>query len=351
MMNIHPRFQLHGKSFSNPKELLLYVKEKFPSHFLFLKEWFNTEEVITAHTSGSTGKSKPVEIPKKAMIDSARLSIDFFELPPGTKALLNLSSGFIAGKMMWIRALTGGWNLYVSAPENKAIDQILQKEKFDFGAMVPMQLITNLKHIKQFTKLIIGGGALSTKHINKIQDLSTAIFATYGMTETITHVAVQALNTKAEQIKTGLKKEIYTALPSIQFDIDKRGCLIIRAPHVQSAPVVTNDLVELIDEKKFRWKGRYDYIINSGGVKLQPEEIEKKLAPFINVPFFIASLPDEKLGEKLILVLESNKIPSVRFSNILNKYEIPKEIYTIPEFIKTSSGKIKRKETLKKLKG
>ena len=346
-MQIHPEFQLHNRSFENHKDLLKHVKEKFPSHASFLEELFSDSDFIMARTSGSTGKPKPVKISKNNLIKSAEKSINFFQLPPGTKALLNLSPQFIAGKLMWVRALTGGWNLFLSQADTASTRQILQKEKFDFGAMVPLQLSQNIELITKIKKLIIGGAPVGKKQMKEIKNLPIAVFATYGMTETITHVAVKGLNKKAlEQIR-GLKEGIYTALPGIRFEKDKRNCLVIHTGYYPEA-VVTNDVVELIDDHHFEWKGRFDNIINSGGIKIQPEEIEKKLSPFISSDFFIYALPDEKLGQRLVLVIEGKKDLDIDFEKLLPKYHIPKNILFVPHFTRSFSGKIKRKETLEK---
>jgi len=346
-MQVHPNFQIQGRSFANTNELLKYVEENFPSHFLFLSSWFDDKEYVMAQTSGSTGKPKNIRLAKKAMIQSAKTSIDFFKLPPDTKALLNLSSQFIAGKMMWVRALTGGWDIYISSPESKEIKKILSNENFDFGAMVPLQLINNLELIDRFDKIIVGGGALNEKFISQLINKKAAVFATYGMTETITHIAVKPLNQEANQLRRGLQYKVFTALPNISFRVDKRACLVINAPKIISEEIITNDVVELIDDKHFIWKGRYDHIINSGGIKIHPEEIEKRLEPYIDVPFFIGAKEDEKLGEKVVLLIQGEKEIKIPFDKILPKYYIPKSIYYLPSFIWTDSQKIKRFETLK----
>jgi len=345
-MQVHPDFQIQGRSFANTNELLEYVKENFPSHILFLEDLLDDKNYILAQTSGSTGKPKKIRLNKKAVVHSAKTSIDFFELSQGTKALLNLSSDYIAGKMMWVRALVGGWNLTISSPRNKEIRKILLKEKFDFGAMVPLQLISNFDLLENINLLIVGGGALDETFINKIDNLRSSIFATYGMTETITHIAVSPLNHMAESFKPGLEKNIYIALPNIEFHKDKRNCLVIKAPKLNEEEIITNDVVELIDPCHFIWKGRYDHIINTGGIKIYPEEIEKILSPFIPQDFFISSIQDPKFGNKIVLVVEGSKKINISFENILPKYSIPKQIIYLPEFIKTASGKIARYKTM-----
>jgi O-succinylbenzoic acid--CoA ligase len=343
----HPDFRLNGKSFRDFNELLQYIDINLPEHHTFLTEFFNDTPTVTAHTSGSTGTPKIIRLKKKHLLNSAQKTIDFFELPPGTKALLNLSPEFIAGKMMWVRALLGGWHLDVINPTNKLISKQLNNSFYDFGAMVPLQVYGNINFLNRIDKLIVGGGSVSSGLQNKIAGLPNKIFATFGMTETITHIAVKALNNKAETFK-GLTNKYYQVLKNIQIDTDERNCLIINAPDITENKVVTNDLVQIIDDKHFEWLGRYDNIINSGAVKIIPEQVEAKLASYINARFFIGSLPDTKLGEKIVLFIEGNqsKIQIPNIKNILSKYEMPKNILFVARFSETESGKINKKQTI-----
>ncbi len=350
-IKIHKAFNLDGNIFETTEKLLDFVRDNTPEHYNFLLDLFDKKDYIIAKTSGSTGKPKEIKILKKYLINSAKKTIDFFNLQPNTSALLNLSSDFIAGKMMWVRAIIGGWQLDVVSPENKAIKKKLQQNNYDFGAMVPLQVDANIENIHKIEKLIIGGGVVSENLQNKIYNLPNEIFATYGMTETVTHIAVKPLNKKAiyNFYSTTDFIGFYRVLPQIKIDCDKRNCLVITATCISENPVITNDIVEIKDEKHFRWLGRYDNIINSGGIKLMPEEIEKKLAPHIKQKFFIASIPDEKLGEKVILVVEGNNIPTIDFTSVLKKYEIPRLIFKTDKMKLTSTGKINRKKILEKL--
>ncbi len=350
---LHKDFQLNGHHFDSPTDLINYVKINLPEHANFLQALFDDDTYITAQTSGSTGTPKQIRIKKTHMRNSALKTIAFFDLKPQTKALLNLSSGFIAGKMMWVRALLGGWHLDVVPPNHQSITSVLNKNRYDFGAMVPLQVFQNLDKIHHIKKLIVGGGAVSQSLLNKIYDLPNRIYATYGMTETITHIAVMPLNQVAEKdfYQDGIKKT-YRVLDNIFIDVDERNCLTITTPDIADDQIITNDLVELLDDKHFRWLGRYDNIINSGGIKLIPEQIEDKLKSIIKVPFFIAGLPDDKLGQKLVLILETEQIPKdlpEQIKKHLSKYEVPKNIYVLPEFEWTPTVKIHRQNTLRKL--
>jgi len=349
--NIHPEFQLEGKPVRSITELFALLKDHDISHAKFLQEWFDDKSYIVARTSGSTGQPKEIQIKKVNLLNSARKTIDFFGLPAGTRALLNLSTDFIAGKLMWIRAITGGWHLDVSLPANKSITQKLEDNFYDFGAMVPLQVDANLRFIPHIKQIIIGGAAVSEDLQQKLYDLPTRIYATYGMTETLTHIAVRPINKLAEQnfYTDKIQYGAYRVLDGVQISTDERNCLIIDAPGITEQPVVTNDVVKIIDRKHFQWLGRYDNIINSGGVKLIPEQIEKKLSALISAPFFVAGLQDDKLGMKLVMLVESSPFDLPDFSQYVSKYEIPKQVYFVKKFQRTDSGKIQRAETLKKL--
>ncbi|MDO6676120.1 AMP-binding protein [Tenacibaculum sp. 1_MG-2023] len=344
-LNFHNSFQLNGKSFSNEDELLTFSKTINDSVYQFLSDWFNTEDFVVVQTSGSTGKPKPISLKKEFMINSAKATGVFFDLEENTTALLCLSTDYIAGKMMLVRALTLGWSIDVVALTSKV--EIIKE--YDFSAMVPLQLRSSLASIHKIKKLIVGGGVVANDLIEAIQDKSTEIFATYGMTETITHIAVKKLN---NVISNDSEKSHYKTLPNVQLSQDNRNCLIIDASKVSEEKVVTNDVVHLISKTEFEWLGRYDNVINSGGVKLHPEKIEEKLSKVIPNRFFVTGINDKKLGEKLVLIVEGEKndviLNEVRNLLGLTKYEIPKVVYFVDKFIETETKKIQRKKTLTK---
>ncbi|WP_440121952.1 AMP-binding protein [Tenacibaculum sp. Ill] len=345
-LNFHKSFQLNGISFSSEDELLTFSKTINDSIYQFLSDWFNTNDFVIVQTSGSTGKPKPISLKKEFMINSAKATGAFFNLEENTTALLCLSTDYIAGKMMLVRALTLGWSIDVVAPTSKV--EIVKN--YDFSAMVPLQLRSSLENIHIIKKLIVGGGVVANDLIKIIEDKSTEIFATYGMTETITHIAVKKLN---NVISNDSEKSHYKVLPNVQLSQDNRNCLVIDAFKVSEEKVVTNDVVRLISKTEFEWLGRYDNVINSGGVKLHPEKIEEKLSKVIPNRFFVTGIPDQKLGERLILVIEGEKdsviLNKVRNLLGLTKYEIPKGIYFVDKFIETETKKIQRKKTLAKI--
>ena len=342
-LNFHKSFQLNGISFSSEDELLTFSKTINDSIYQFLSDWFNTNDFVIVQTSGSTGKPKPISLKKEFMINSAKATGVFFDLEENTTALLCLSTDYIAGKMMLVRALTLGWSIDVVAPTSK----VEITKYYDFSAMVPLQLRSSLASIHKIKKLIVGGGVVANDLIEAIQDKSTEIFATYGMTETITHIAIKKLN---NFVSSSEKKATYKTLPNVQLSQDNRNCLIIDASKVSEEKVVTNDVVHLISKTEFEWLGRYDNVINSGGVKLHPEKIEEKLSKIISNRFFVIGVSDKILGEKLVLVIEGEKYNIIlNEAKNLTKYETPKEIYFVNEFVETETKKIQRKKTLAKI--
>ena len=343
----HKKFQLNGNSFSSDQELLSYAHDFSKELYGFFETWFSKDPFILVNTSGSTGVPKEIMLQKEQMIHSAFATGKYFDLEENTTALLCLSANFIAGKMMLVRDLHLGWKLDVVLPDASPLKNI-QKE-YDFSAMVPLQLENSIHSLHLIKTLIVGGGVVSISLQQKIQDTSCTVFATYGMTETITHVAVKKLN-KFKSISSGkIVTSYYEVLPDIEIYKDQRDCLVIRAPKISNNSVFTNDIVRLISDNQFEWLGRFDTVINSGGVKLHPERIEEKLSKGITTRFFLAGIPDSILGEQLILVVEGSfqVIDTTQLN--LSKFEIPKQIYFVDEFAQTPTKKIARKKTLELL--
>lgn len=345
----HESFALNGVSFQSETELLTFSKEISSEVHSFLVTWFDSSEVITVQTSGSTGKPKQIELGKAFMKNSAKATGSFFKSEEGTKALMCLSANYIAGKMMLVRALTLGWKLDVVTPDSNPLEKNVKQ--YDFSAMVPLQLQNSLQQLYQIKTLIVGGGVVSDSLKNELNKISTKVYATYGMTETVTHIAVKQLN------HINCYPNFYKVLPNVQIYKDNRNCLLIDAPNVAEELVITNDVIELISDNQFKWLGRYDNVVNSGGIKLQPEIIEQKLSKLISKRFFTVGIPDKILGEKLILIVENMPTETIRAlknklleNDILGKYEVPKEILNVDKFVTTTTKKIQRRKTLDLLK-
>lgn len=351
-MLVHPDFRLNGNAFPSPEDLRSYAldltkgdnKEQV-SIGQFISEWLNDSDFIKVKTSGSTGVPKIISLRKNHVLNSAKATIEYFELYKNTKALLCLPSEFIAGKLMLVRAMVAGWNLYTVDPGKNPLKNI--DDSFDFSAMVPYQVFHSLKELHKLKKLIIGGGAIPAKLEIQLQPLETLVYATYGMTETITHIAIRQINGEE-------KSSFFSALPGVSFSQNSNVCLEILAPNISEDVVVTNDIVDLISPDSFKFLGRVDNVINSGGVKIHPEELEKKLSLHLGIPFFIASEKNEALGEQVILIVESKEEFELKdFSQAfqtLSPYEIPKSIYSVPHFLYTETDKIRRSAILRFLK-
>ncbi len=309
----------------------------------FIKDWIADDEYLTVHTSGSTGKAKGLQIHKDVFTASALNTGKFLNLEKGDKALLCLPGNYIAGKMMIVRAFVLGLNLHWQKPSSfPNIDS-----KYVFAAMTPMQvqklIESNKKSIDFIDKLIIGGAPVNRFILENLADVKSKVFETYGMTETVSHIALKSLN--------GMdKSEFFTLLPGIEIDIDKRNCLIVSSKHLMLGNLVSNDIVQLKNKRQFEWLGRYDNIINSGGIKLIPEQIENKLKTLLKSEFFVFGIEDKLLSTVPALAIESTvQTQNIEFYQVLDKYEIPKKIYYLDRFIRTKSGKIKRKETINQI--
>ncbi|WP_298533922.1 AMP-binding protein [uncultured Algibacter sp.] len=348
---VHIKFKLDNVSY-NHEDLMevaySYVKEGFSYQQElgnFLLDWLDDKDYIMVKTSGSTGKPKNLRIKKQAMVNSAIATGDFFKLKPGSKVLHCLPSNFIAGKMMMVRAIVLGLELDMVEPSSFPL--IDYEKDYDFCAFTPMQLKNFAKYLNKIKTVIVGGGQVSNPIKESIKNKKPHVYETYGMTETVSHIAIKRLNNFE-----GLENEAYfNTLPDINVSKDDRGCLVIDAPLLSDDKIITNDIVEIHSDTCFEWLGRFDNVINSGGIKLFPEIIEKKLQSKINEEFFIAGKPDDTFGEKLVLVLESdtNNLDASIFDE-LDKYEKPKEVITISKFKETTSGKIHRKRTLEQIK-
>jgi O-succinylbenzoic acid--CoA ligase len=280
------------------------------------------------------------------MVRSAELTAQALNLKKGNTALICMPLEFVAGKMMLVRALVLDLNLVAVKPSSNPLKQLDKEIQIDFAAMTPMQLMQSLKDkessakLRSIKKLIIGGAPVSLQLERELQQLPCEFYETYGMTETLTHIALRRLNGKN-------RSEFFQALPGIKVRTDERGCLVIHAPHLDQPEVITNDFVEIIKENQFWWLGRADHVINSGGVKIFPEQVEKKLEGMIAQRFIITSLPDPKFGERVVLVIENST--ATGFETLLGliaeksePYEKPRDIFFLEKFPQTNSGKIKR---------
>ncbi|AWH86490.1 O-succinylbenzoic acid--CoA ligase [Flavobacterium album] len=333
---VHPQFKLNGFHFSEDdlsRIAYSFIKEGEPFERAvgdFLMYWFDQNSYIEMHTSGTTGQPKLIRVEKQAMVNSAKATGEFFDLEAGIKVLHCLPTQYVAGKMMLVRAFILGWDMDLVAPVSHPLER--NETQYDFAAMVPLQAEHSLEKLHMIKKLILGGAKVSQALSDKLAGLPTAIYETYGMTETITHIAAKRIG-----------EEAFTVLPNVKISEDERHCLVIDPYLICDEPVVTNDVVKIVDDTHFIWLGRHDNVINSGGVKLFPEQIEEKLSGRIDRRFYVKGMPDESLGEKLVLVIEGEPydVDKATFKG-LGKFEKPKDILFVEKFAETGSGKIKR---------
>lgn len=348
---VHNRFKLNSIHFnhSDLKEVaysLIKEGEDFEKATgNFLIDWLNDKDYLLVNTSGSTGTPKTIKLQKQAMVNSALATGDFFGLQPGDKAINCLPSHYIAGKMMLVRAMILGLEIDCVEPSSHPIFDY--QKRYDFSAMIPLQLKHTIKYTQNIKTIIVGGSKVTQPILELIKGSDSRIFETYGMTETVTHVAVRQLKSKVSEGET-----YFNALPNVTFKQDERQCLIVNATKLVNEPLVTNDVVDLNSESSFQLLGRFDNVINSGGVKLFPEQIEDKLQPVIDDRFIVAGQDDEDLGERLVLIIENPRDSAESITNRikrvkgLTKFEVPKHIYVVDKFVETVNGKIQRQETL-----
>ena len=305
----------------------------------FLSEWNNDSLYVHVQTSGSTGAPKPMMVEKRRMLASARITCDFLGLRPGDTALLCMSLDYIAGKMMVVRSLERGLKLTTVEPSGHPLSTFHSSPfTFHFSAMVPLQVYNTLQvpeereRLKQIRHLIIGGGAIDDSLAAELKDFPNNIWSTYGMTETLSHIALRRLNGPEASLW-------YTPFPSVQLSLSDEGCLIIHAPEICPEPLVTNDIAEL-KQGRFRILGRKDNVICSGGLKIQAEELERQLRPHMPAPFVISKRPDEKFGEIVVLITEGSPSDARTIcERILPKFHQPKAYLHIDQIPLTETGK------------
>ncbi len=348
--DIHPHFKYQGFHYSlyelNDVAYSL-IKEGDREERLigdFLMDWISPREEVVVRTSGSTGKPKSITLKKQAMVNSALATGAYFGIREKSSALLCLSADHIAAKMMLVRAMVLGLSLDAVTPSSSPLSGI--DKHYDLCSMVPLQLDKSVRHLSKIGTLLVGGAPIPKRLRDRLKDTETRIYETYGMTETCSHIAVRYVDGGKQPKQEGLSEHFHT-LPGIAVSADERGCLLIHAPELGIETLKTNDLVHLVSENEFDWLGRWDNIINSGGVKLIPEQIEEKLRPAVTGRFIVTSKPDDTLGEKLVLVIEGEKkhrdlLDKISEMRKLEKFEKPKEVYYLDRFPQSDSGKVKR---------
>lgn len=341
----------------------------------FCQCWLRGQTIFTINTSGSTGEPKAIDLTRGQMIASARLTGEALQLEQGDKALVCLGVDYIAGLMMLVRGFVLGLDLVVVPPTSNPVKIFVaennssptQSHLFDFTAVVPLQLATILADglqsvavLNGMKGILVGGAPLNPQMNQAIQELTVPLYHTYGMTETATHIALKQLN--GPQTSPD-----FIPLPGVRVGLDERGCLTVAGPMTNGRRLVTNDLVDLKADGRFRWLGRVDHVINSGGVKVQIETVEVALGEVLyalNVSnlaerrFLVGAIEDDRLGQKVVAVVEgeapTEKVEQLikgKLQQTLSPYEVPKTICFLKQLAETPTGKIDRLTTLKQIEG
>ncbi|WP_433625218.1 AMP-binding protein [Chryseobacterium cucumeris] len=314
---------------------------------IFLEEWFSEKTGVNVQTSGSTGVPKIFEIEKKKMVNSAVMTCNFLGLKEGDTALVCLPVEYISGKMMVVRSIERKLKLIITNPSLDPVENL--EEEIDFCAMTPLQVENSLEKLHLIKNLIIGGAAVSESLKSKILQMklspSNRIFETYGMSETLSHIGLKQLMPEQE--------DYFTVFENVSISLDERGCLKIFAPNINAEELQTNDLVNIKNEKQFKFLGRIDNVINSGGAKIFPEALEALVKKELPNEAIFVGLPDESLGQKLILIIEGDesdevkrKVSEVPFEKNFHR---PKDIIFIREIPRTPNGKVNRLDLYKNL--
>jgi O-succinylbenzoic acid--CoA ligase len=321
--------------------------------FAFIRRWTLGQQEFTYQTSGSTGTPKTITFTRSQLEASARITIDALNLQPGMTALVCLNTDFVAGSMMLVRCLVAGMNIIVRPPSSNPLKGV--QDSIDFAAFVPLQVSTLLKdepeQLDRIANIIIGGAPIPSSLALVLQSRPGSYFATYGMTETLTHVALQRMNGPDRQATFHL-------LPGISAIADKRGCISIVAKHLGDSPITTNDLVEFVSPTDFRILGRIDNVINSGGYKIHTTQLEEVIHQGLvklglSQRFLVFGKPDDQLGEQVCLLLEGEHMGKAaeaaltgELLGLLQKYEMPKSYFYLKKFKETPTQKINRHATL-----
>lgn len=375
-------FRVNGESFSK-QDLLDFSAQKLANKntsgwelevYAFIKNFFDEAVELEQFTSGTTGKPKKMILQRSSMLASASMTLKYFHMQERERALLCLPVKYIAGKMMIVRALLGGLDLLTAEPSGNPLREL--NEKVSFAAMVPIQVFNSLASGADFSlveTLLIGGGEIHSELRKQLRDINKCnVYESFAMTETYSHIALRRINhyegesslgrrNKAEgqaestettkkdsTVKKTFGSETFQTLPGINIESDDRGCLIVQAHDITDDRIITNDLVDIVSENAFRWLGRYDNVINTGGIKIIPEILETKIASVLGFDGVLIGIPDQKLGEKMLLILEEKndigkKEIFQRLSEQLSSHEIPKDIRKIESFPRNDAYKIDRK--------
>ncbi|MGI4875412.1 MAG: AMP-binding protein [Janthinobacterium lividum] len=325
-----------------------------------LRQWLTGAQEFGLRTSGSTGQPQLIVLKRRQLAASAARTGDYFDLGPGDRALVCLNCEFIGGKMMLVRGLERHLRLTVVEPHADPFDFVPADAEFDFAAFVPLQLRAMLTagragRLNKMRAILVGGAGVEPSLLREIEQLKVPVYLTYGMTETASHMALRRLNGPEASPH-------YQVLPGLHLGQDERGCLTVRGDVTDDKLVTTNDRITILDKHTFDWLGRVDFVINSGGVKVQAEKVEQVLDVALaelgqSRRAFVAGQADERLGQAVTAYVEGAALPAGTEQRLLallrerlDRYEQPKSVVYVPTFKTTASGKLDRAGTLRSVK-
>jgi O-succinylbenzoic acid--CoA ligase len=331
-------------------------EDSFQNAVAFCEQWRNERAVFIINTSGSTGIPKPIEITRTQMEASASMTAQALSLQAGDNALVCLNTEYIAGKMMLVRGMVNQLNLYITEPSSNPLLKLPDELQIDFMAAVPLQMETMIDNggtdrLNGMKAIIVGGAPISLTLSKKIGQLTCPVYATYGMTETVSHIALKRLNGADTS-------DYFSVVGDMKIGVDERGCLTINSILTNHQAIITNDIIKVIDKQTFEWLGRADNVINSGGLKIHPEQLEDQVREIlaeqgIDSNLIIAGVPDTTLGEKVVLILETEDLSEEYLKSLIDilkeglpAHQAPKKIYTLKGFEYTETGKVKRSDTV-----
>ncbi len=324
----------------------------------FSRRWLSGANTFKMHTSGSTASPKSIVLTRESMKASAAKTARYLGISRGDTALVCLPTSFIGGKMMLVRGFELGLNMTAVEPVSNPVHNMPSNFHFDLISLVPLQLGEilaaddgKLEILNRMKCILVGGAALDPKLEALAQQVQAPLYATFGMTETASHIALRRINGKH-------RSKFFQALPGVEISQDHRGCIRIEAPELLDSPIVANDLIELSGQNQFRWLGRIDNVINSGGLKINPESVEEKIFRILKPEtfdrrFFIAGVADPRLGQRLVMIIEGPEPTDSDESQTLDKLRkglgsthSPRSLFYVSRFIEATNGKVRRRETL-----
>jgi O-succinylbenzoic acid--CoA ligase len=354
-----------------------------------INSWNAGQQEFAITTSGSTGQPKPFLLQRPQLIWSAQQTLKHFIEHPG-KQLICLPVNKVGGFMQIIRSLVWQQPFYYNPPSANPLLNPKLPSDCTIASFTPHQLYHILQHpesqlkLHQFQSVLIGGGELSPEMEKQLiqQYPKTQFVHTFGMTETYSHFAGRFLG-----------DDWYQLTDNIEISVNQNQCLVLRSPITQNQWLTTNDVVEIqnIDfhknsnnsnelpkySQRFKWIGRSDFTINSGGIKIQIETVENQIIETLNwsrTDFFCWGFPHESLGQELTLIVlsesliiqdlnlqqpptstqgkcEIQRLLAEKMQTIpwKNPYLKPRRIEIISPFIYTETQKIQREKTVQLL--